>query len=101
MSGTTIEAEYQISVTDYTDTDTYIIEVEKVGGGTFSKKYAGTWRYAIHRNGEMNWHDGGDFVSGVDISHREAAIQIIGYFTDDVTEHDFQFPLAERFLNDD
>lgn len=81
--------EYIVIVTDYMDVHKYTIQIEKLGGGTFGHKYSGTWRYIVWKNGQ-EIGKGQDFESGLQISHREAAVQIISFFTDEVTEHDFQ-----------
>lgn len=81
--------EYIVIVTDYKEVHKYTIQVEKLGGGTFGQKYSGAWRYIVWRNGQEIGR-GQDFESGTALSHREAAVQIISFFTDEVTDHDFQ-----------
>ena len=80
--------EYIVIVTDYMGRK-YTIQIEKLGGGTFGQKYSGTWRYIVWKAGR-EIGKGQDFESGTAISHREAAIEILSFFTDEVTESDFR-----------
>lgn len=89
------DMEYIVEVTDYTDTDQYLIMIAKMGGGTYGKKYDGAWSYVVLKNnGELARGD--NFLSGTPLSHREAAIGVIQFLTDDVTDYDFQY-CTERF----
>lgn len=81
--------EYIAVVWDYSQTHKYTIQIEKLGGGTYGQKYSGVWRYIVWRNGQEIGR-GQDFECGTPMTHREAAISIISFFTDEVTEHEFQ-----------
>lgn len=59
-------------------TDGVRVEVEKVGGGTVGKAYAGDWRYAAHEDSCL-LGCGIDFYSGLPMTHRQAAQAILDH----------------------
>ena len=93
-------SEYSVTVTDYMDTDSYRFEIEKLGGGTYGERYVGTWRYIVFKN-DVEVARGQDFKGSMPMSHREAAIDIAEFVADSVTEHEFHFPVEEKYLNYD
>ena len=82
--------EYIVAVTNFTGVDTWRIQLEVMGGGTVGKAYAGRWRYIVSKNGE-EIDRGQDFTTGMPHTHREAAIELISFYTNDVTPYDFKY----------
>lgn len=81
--------EYIAIVEDSNQAHKYTVQIEKMGGGTFGQKYSGTWRYIVWKNGQ-EIGKGQDFESGAALSHREAAEQILSFFTDEVDKYDWE-----------
>lgn len=81
--------EYIGIVEDSSGVHKYTLQIEKLGGGTFGQKYSGTWRYIVWRDGR-EIGKGQDFDSRTALSHREAAQQILSFFTDGVEAHDWE-----------
>lgn len=91
--------EYSITITDYMDVDVYVIEVEKSGGGIHGNYYQGQWRYRITRDG-VEWKKGQDFHSGMPITHKQAAIDLMDLLSDgDVTDYEFMYPVEEKYVD--
>lgn len=92
--------EYSVDLMDYSQENVYAVELEKLGGGTFGTPYRGNWRAIIKRNGEEIFRSQ-DFVTGTPMTHRQAAIELMEYLTDDVTAFEFKFAMREQFLSED
>lgn len=59
------------------------IEIEKLGGGTVGKAYAGMWRYVVTADGyEMT--RGQDFNTGTPKTHKEAARMLLDFLSDNL-----------------
>lgn len=67
------EAEYTTTV------DGYTISVEKIGGGTVGKAYAGTWAYAVTDSTGAEIVAGTNLYTGMPKTHAEAALIVIDF----------------------
>lgn len=62
--------------------DGVVVQVEKLGGGTVGKRYDGTWRYIVTRNGE-EVRRGQDLQHSSPMTHFEIAWILGAQFTGD------------------
>lgn len=93
--------EYRLVVSDFnTQEMLYEIELEKLGGGTHGRAYTGNWRAVIKRNG-TEFFRSQEFVTNTPHTHRDAAIDLIEYLTDDIGAYDCSFPIEEAFTDCD
>lgn len=67
---------------EYTHVDDYgqTFKLEKLGGGTLGKSYAGTWRYLVTDDKGNEIARGQDFETGMPHTHKEAACELATYF---------------------
>ena len=75
---------------EYTVDDYYgmRIQIEKAGGGTPGRTYAGMWRYVVTRVSDgSEVARGQDFVSPIAHTHEWVALEIGDYFADDRATH--------------
>jgi hypothetical protein len=68
---------------EYTATvDGLTIQIEKLGGGTLGRTYAGSWRYIATDATGTELGRGQDFTTGTPYTHAEAAELIADHFRD-------------------
>lgn len=95
------EAEYRLVVSDFeTNSMVYCIELEKLGGGRYGVPYRGNWRAIITRNGEP-FFKSQDYITNIPTTHRDTAIQLIEYLTDDIGAYDCSYPIEEGYMGED
>lgn len=70
------EAEYETEVVGL------LVVVEKLGGGTVGKSYAGRWRYIVQRDG-VEVVRGQDFDTGTLHTHAEVAAPLAEHCSQD------------------
>lgn len=93
--------EYRLVVSDFeTQSNIYTIEMEKLGGGRFGVPYRGNWRAVVKLNGREILRSQ-EFVTNTPHTHRDAAIELIEYLTDDIGAYDCSFPIEEGHLDED
>ncbi len=93
--------EYSITVTAFdTDTDVYVIQVEKLGGGTPGRAYRGDWRVIVTCNGEEVLRTQ-ELTSGTAITHKDAAALAVESVTDSIGAYDLSFPVEEKHVGED
>ena len=96
-----LDPEYSITVSDFeTDTDVYVIQVEKLGGGKPGRAYRGDWRVVVTCNGEEVLRTQ-DLTSGTAITHKDAAALAVESITDAIGAYDLSYPIEEKCKDDD
>lgn len=73
------EAEYAGEIDDLMSEGSVRVEVEKLGGGTLGKSYAGRWRYRVTLP-DGTVHKGQDLETGTPVTHEQAARTAAEYF---------------------
>jgi hypothetical protein len=66
--------------------DGWIIEIEKLGGGTIGKSYDGHWRYIVTDAFGEEITRGQDLYTGAPATHDEAALILWGFLDADSDE---------------
>lgn len=71
---------------EHTATDEFgwITAIEKIGGGTFGRAYAGRWAYKVFDDQNNLVEEGDDFWCGTPRTHRKVAIDIGDWVHDKV-----------------
>jgi hypothetical protein len=59
------------------------VEIEKLGGGTEGRSYAGTWRYIVTRPDGHEIARGQNYVAGTPKTHEQVARDVIDFLRPD------------------